>query len=97
MKFNFASKVERQAENFRRMFLAVVQDIWAIVVKLGDRLHNMGTLTHLPPAKPKRITSLLMCIVPRCGRRKGNRRSLIWGLGFGISASWIAGLRKSAR
>jgi len=51
----FASSEERQAESFRKMLLAMVDDIRVILVKLADRLHNMRTLHHLPEDRRLRI------------------------------------------
>jgi guanosine-3',5'-bis(diphosphate) 3'-pyrophosphohydrolase len=51
----FSSSEERQAENFRKMLLAMVDDIRVILVKLADRLHNMRTLNHLPEDRRVKI------------------------------------------
>lgn len=54
-KLQFASREQAEAENLRKMILAMVDDIRVILVKLADRLHNMRTLEHLDAAKRERI------------------------------------------
>jgi len=54
-QIDFASKAEAQAENFRKMMLAMVKDIRVIMIKLADRLHNMRTLGVMRPDKRRRI------------------------------------------
>jgi len=53
-RIEWKSREERQAENLRKMFLAMASDIRIILIKLADRVHNMRTLEHLPDWKQKR-------------------------------------------
>jgi GTP pyrophosphokinase len=70
-KIQFANREDRQAENVRKMLLAMVSDVRVVLIKLADRLHNMRTLQHLKPDRQEAIARETMDIYAPLAHRLG--------------------------
>jgi guanosine-3',5'-bis(diphosphate) 3'-pyrophosphohydrolase len=83
-QIDFASREEQQAENLRKMMLAMVDDIRVVLIKLADRLHNMRTLEHLAPERQQKIAKETLEIYGPIAHRlgMGKIRGELEDLGF---------------
>ncbi len=97
-QIKFRSRAEAQAENFRKMMLAMTKDIRVIMIKLADRLHNMRTLGVMAPGKARRIARETLDIYAPIANRLGinSIRHELQELGMAAHWPWRYGILRAA-
>jgi len=90
-RIKFANREDQQAENIRKMLLAMVTDVRVVIIKLADRLHNMRTLEHLKPEKRQKIAKETLDIYAPLAHRlgMGKLRGELEDLAFRYTDSFV--------